>query len=91
MTPERMNYVMEVAFRRRRQESLPAYYAHCARFLGVQPITLRRWMRGERPIPRMVEVIMEIFHAWPDVVGPQAVDKLIEERDRRINALAGQK
>lgn len=30
-------------------------------------MTLRRWLRGERPVPHMAAVILEIFHEWPEV------------------------
>ena len=80
MTPERMRFVMEAGFRDLRRNGAPAHLEHCARFLGVQPVTLRRWMRGERPIPRQVEIIMEIFHHWPEI-RLQAVDKLLRARD----------
>jgi hypothetical protein len=75
MTPERMKFLMEAGFRRRRQNGEPAHIEHCARFLHVSPLTVRRWLRGERPIPRPIEIIMEGFHAWPEVFNPQAVDK----------------
>jgi hypothetical protein len=67
MTPDRLNFLIEQCFLRHRREGDAARYDNLAKFLGVQPITLRRWMRGERPIPRAVEVVMEVFHEWPEV------------------------
>jgi hypothetical protein len=61
-------------------EAQAAHYQDIARFLGVEPITLRRWLRGKRPIPRAVEVVMEIFHHWPEVRA-EAVDQVIRRRD----------
>jgi transcriptional regulator with XRE-family HTH domain len=51
---------------RRRREGKAAHYRELARFLGVEPITLRRWLSGERPIPRTVEVVMEMYDAYPE-------------------------
>jgi transcriptional regulator with XRE-family HTH domain len=87
MDAARLNYVIDQCLRRRRREGQPTLaYAEVARFLGVQPITLRRWLSGERPVPRQVEIIFEIFHGWPEVRAG-AVDNLIEERDREIKGL----
>jgi hypothetical protein len=87
MTPERLKDVIEQCLRLRRREDRPIFYADFARFLGVQPITMRRWLRGERPVPRMAEIIFEIFHHWPEI-SPEAVDNAIAKRDK---ALASQK
>jgi hypothetical protein len=67
MTPERLNCLIDECFRRRRMAGLPYSYANVAGFLGVTPITLRRWLQGKAPIPRAVEIVMEIFHDWPEV------------------------
>lgn len=91
MTPDRMKYLMEAGLRRRRQNGEPAHINHCAKFLGVTPQTMRRWEKGDPPPPRWAEIIMEGFHAWPEVFNPQAVDKLIEERDNGVNNLEVQK
>jgi hypothetical protein len=80
MTPERLNYLIEGKLRRRRKAGQAAHYADIARFLGVEPITLRRWLKGRRPIPRAVEVVMEIFHRWPEVTA-ELVDEAIRARD----------
>lgn len=61
----------------RRREDLPLFHADIARFLGVAPITLRRWLNGERPVPRHVEIIFTILHFWPEVRA-EAVDKFIQ-------------
>lgn len=80
MTKERLAYVIEHCFRGRRREDLPLFYADIARWLGVTPITLRRWLSGERPVPRQTEIIFEILHFWPEVRA-EAVDKLVQARD----------
>jgi hypothetical protein len=80
MTSERLNDLIEHCFRLHRLDNREAHYRDIARFLGVEPITLRRWLTGASPVPRQVEIVMEIFHAWPEVRA-QAVDKLIRERD----------
>lgn len=81
MTPERLRLLIdEDCLRRRRRGGRAATYRGIARFLGVQPITLRRWLRGQRPVPRSIEVIFEILHGWPEVTS-EAVDNLIRERD----------
>ena len=67
MTKERLRFVIEQCYLRHRLEGHPARYADTARFLGVTTMTLRRWLRGERPVPHMAAVILEIFHEWPEV------------------------
>ena len=76
MTKERLGFVIEHCFRGRRREDQPLFYAEIARWLGVEPITLRRWLNGERPVPRQVEIIFTILHFWSEVTA-EAVDKLI--------------
>lgn len=83
MDAARLNSVIEQCLRRARREDRPIFYLEIARFLGVQPITLRRWLRGERPVPRMAEIIFEICHHWPEI-RPEAVDNLIERRDKGL-------
>lgn len=83
MEARRLNYVIEQCLRRGRREDRPVFHLDIARFLGVQPITLRRWLKGERPVPRMVEIIFEIFLNWPEI-NAEAVDKAIERRDRHL-------
>ena len=51
MTPARLNEAIEQCFRLHRMDGREAHYDAIARFLGVAPITLRRWLRGERPVP----------------------------------------
>ena len=84
MTPERLKHVIEQCFRKRRREDRELFYDEIAQFLGVKPITLRRWLKGERPVPRQVEIIMEILHFWKDVITAEAVDKLILARDEGV-------
>jgi hypothetical protein len=76
MTPDRLKAVIEHCFRLHRIDGREAHYDAIARFLGVQPITLRRWLRGERPIPRQVELVMTILHHWPEIRA-EAVDNAI--------------
>jgi hypothetical protein len=83
MDAARLNFVIEQCLRRGRKEDRRVFHADIARFLGVQPITVRRWLSGERPVPRMAEVIFEILFNWPEI-GAEAVDKLIERRDRHL-------
>jgi hypothetical protein len=66
MTPERLNILIEHCFPRRRKLSLSAHEQGIAR-LGISPVTLRHYLSGERPIPRQVEIILEIFAAWPEI------------------------
>jgi hypothetical protein len=83
MDARRLNYVIEASFRRRRLEGRRLFHLEIARFLGVQPITLRRWRQGERPVPRMAEIIFEILFNRPEITA-EAVDKWIERRDRHL-------
>jgi hypothetical protein len=83
MTPQRLAYLVNICKHRAPNDA--AHYANVARFLGVEPITLRRWMAGDRPVPRQVEVIMEIFHFFPEVTA-ETVDKLIQARDEGSEA-----
>ena len=78
MTKERLNYLISIC--KHRQGSETQHYERVARHLGVAPITLRRWLSGERPVPRLVELIMEIYHFWPQVTA-EAVDNVIQARD----------
>lgn len=87
MTAERLRFVIEQCLRSGRKEDRRIFHAEIARFLGVQPITLRRWLNGERPVPRMAEIIFEILHNWPEIRAG-AVDNAIANRDK---ALVGEK
>jgi hypothetical protein len=80
MTPDRLRYLVNIC--KHRMGSETEHYARVARFLGVEPITLRRWMSGERPVPTVVEKLMEVLHFWPEVTA-EAVDKLIQARDEK--------
>ena len=79
MTPARLQFIIDHCRGRRTGEVVN--YRDLARFLQVQPITLRRWLNGERPIPRAIELLFEIHHAWPEV-NAESVQSLINERDR---------
>lgn len=81
MTPERLRYLISHCKHRDGHGT----NGDMARFLGVTPITLRRWTAGERPVPRQVEIIMEILHFWPEI-SAEAVDKLILARDEGSRA-----
>ena len=81
MTSERLNALIDHCFRRHQRDADPARYADLAAFLGVAPITLRRWREGERPIPRTVEIVMEVFHEWP-MVSAERLAEVIERRDQ---------
>lgn len=83
MTADRLRFVIEQCLRLRRREDRTMFYRDFALFLGVQPITVRRWLRGERPVPRQVEIIFEIFHHWPEI-SPEAVDNAIARQDRDL-------
>ena len=87
MDAARLKFVIEQCLRNGRKEDRRIFHAEIARFLGVQPITVRRWLKGERPVPRMAEIIFEILHHWPEIRAG-AVDKWIAKRDK---GLAGQK
>lgn len=78
MTPQRLAHLVNIC--KHRAPNDEAHYANVARFLGVEPITLRRWTAGLRPVPRQVEIIMEIMRFFPEVTA-EAVDKLIQARD----------
>ena len=83
MDAARLNFVIEQCLRGRRREDRALFHGEIARFLGVQPITLRRWLRGERPVPRMAEIVFEILHNWPEVRA-EAVDNAIARRDKGL-------
>ena len=85
MTADRLNDLIEHCMRLHRIDGREAHYRNIARFLGVEPITLRRWVTGASPVPRHVEVIMEILHAFPEVRA-ETVDKLIRARDEASRA-----
>ena len=94
MTAERLRFVIEQCYLKRRKEGTAARYEDTARFLGVTTLTLRRWLRGERPVPRQVAIILEMFHHLPEIRG-EAVDKWVQEGDRasesEVNSLEGEK
>jgi hypothetical protein len=80
MTPERLNWLIDRCFEAHGGGGKAAHYRDIARFLEVEPITLRRWLRGRRPIPRHVEIIMEIFFAFPEVTAA-GVEAAMRRRD----------
>jgi len=80
MTPERLRYIIDHC--RNRANSPIETYAALARFLHVHPLTIRRWLSGERPIPRAIELLFEIHCAWPEV-NAASVQALIDARDAR--------
>ena len=77
MTPERLAFLINHCFRRRGRDLLIAYRRDVARFLGITPRTLRRYLTGKQPIPRQIEVILEILHHYPAITA-EAVDFLIQ-------------
>jgi hypothetical protein len=83
MDAARLKFVIEQCLRNGRKEDRRVFHAEIARFLGVQPITLRRWLSGERPVPRMAEIIFEILHHWPEIRAG-AVDNVIAKRDKDL-------
>ena len=78
MTKERLRYLINIC--KHREGSETQHYERVARHLGVGAITLRRWLHGETPVPRQVEIIMTIYHLWPEVTA-EAVDKVIQAHD----------
>lgn len=64
MDRERLRFVLEHCYRKQRLKGITARYEDTARYLGVSTMTLRRWLRGERPVPRQAAIILEIFHAY---------------------------
>lgn len=74
MTPERLAFVVD---RLRGRVS----HAHVARILRIAPLTLRRYLKGERPIPSRVEIVLEILHAHPNIT-TDVIDRLIAKLDQ---------
>lgn len=64
MDKERLRFVLEQCYLKQRLKGKAARYEDTARYLGVTMTTLRRWLKGERPVPRQVAIILEIFHAY---------------------------
>jgi hypothetical protein len=85
MTPERLRFLIEDCFGHQRGRpgfNLDAHYGAIAAFFGVEAQTLRRWRTGQTPIPRPVEVVMEIFYAYPQVTA-DGINNVIRARDLR--------
>jgi hypothetical protein len=76
MTPERLAFLINDCLRRKRRDSLAVFKRDVARFLGITPHTLRRYLTGKQPIPRQTELILEILHHYPAITA-QAIDFLI--------------
>lgn len=81
MTRDRLQLIIEHCFRQRRKASLTAYYIDIARFIDVDPHTLKRYLSGARPIPRQTEIIFEILYHWPEITAAR-IDGAIAKRDR---------
>lgn len=80
MTPERLRFILNSCLPRR--AGAVENYRDLARFLEISPVTVRRWLSGARPIPRAIELLFEIHHAWPEI-NSASVQRLIDERDRQ--------
>ena len=83
MTKERLRFVIEQCYLRERRAGRPARYEDTARFLRVTTMTLRRWLKGERPVPHQVAVILEIFHEWPEVSDVRLAEIMGEDMHRK--------
>lgn len=81
MTPARFELLLGHCLQRRRLAGLEAEYSGIAQFFNVTPMTLRRWRSGQTPIPRGVELVMEILEEFPDRVTCSAVQAVLERRD----------
>lgn len=79
MTPQRFEMIYREWTRERRERGQgDAHWRDVARFFGVSELTVRRWRSGERPIPRGVEMVLEIFHRWPEVTA-EAVEEALRD------------
>lgn len=83
MTPERLKFCLEACQQRRRDRDMTAHLRDAARFLHISERTMRRWLSGAQPIPRPIEIIVEIFHAKSDIIDARLVDQLIAKRDEK--------
>lgn len=81
MTPARLRFIIEHCPNRGRRP-LRGMYGELARFLRVTPLTVRRWLNGERAIPHPVELVLEIKFAWPSI-DAAAIQRVIDARDRQ--------
>lgn len=82
MTPERLEFLINLCFRARRKADRSAHFQDIANFLGVAPVTLRRWLAGRRPVPRAVELVLEILYHWPEITS-EAVERVIARQNNR--------
>ena len=81
MTPERLVVLYEEWSRERRQRGVgEAHWRDVAALFEVSEITVRRWRTGATPIPRAVELTLEIFHGFPEVT-VERIEQAIAERD----------
>lgn len=80
MTPERLRFIIESS--QQRSGTTLMEYRQIAAFLDVKPITLRRWLNGERKVPRCVELLFEIHYRWPNI-NARTIQAVIDDRDRQ--------
>lgn len=81
MTPERLQFCLDACLAHRSDRDMSAHHRDVARFLHITERTLRRWLSGTQPIPRMAEIIFELFHDKPDINNARVVEQLIANRD----------
>jgi hypothetical protein len=62
--------------RRHRIRNAEAHWTDIAAFFHVTPNTVRRWRLGETPIPRGVELVMEILAGWPEVTASAVTERM---------------
>lgn len=49
-------------------EALGLQQTECARLLGTNPRTLRRWVLDEIPVPHPVAILLRLWRARPELV-----------------------
>jgi hypothetical protein len=76
LTPARFELLVGACIRRHRLRNSEAHWTDIAAFFAVTPNTVRRWRQGETPIPRAVELVMEIFAAWPEVTASAVMERM---------------
>lgn len=80
MSPDRIQFI--IANCRAHHPCAHMSTREIAAFLGVSQSTFRRWLSDKLPIPRAVQLLFEIHHAWPAVVNRVSVQHALDERDR---------
>jgi transcriptional regulator with XRE-family HTH domain len=83
MTKERLNFILNACFESKRgrpHSVLEAHLKDVAANLGISEVTLRRWRTGQAEIPRSIELLMEVFHNYPQVTA-DALNNIIRTRD----------